>query len=74
MFFFVTPTLAHAGLSLYTGLFPITWVLYGVSEILWVVAGAGSFAFAGYKLELTGKRSNEAMANSTSVIIKEFWI
>ena len=45
---------------------PKTWVLYGVSEILWVVTAAGSSAFAGHKLQLAGKQSR-AMASSTGV-------
>ena len=69
----MTPTLAHAELSLYIGLLPKTWVLYGVSEVLRVVAGAGSSAFAGYKLQLAGKRSR-AMANSTGVTFGEIRI
>lgn len=33
----MTLTLAHAGLSLYIGLLPKTWILYVIDEILRVV-------------------------------------
>ena len=51
----MTPTLPHAGLSLYIGLLPKTWVFYGGSEILRAVADARSLAVAGYKLQLAEK-------------------
>lgn len=60
-------------LCIYVGLFPKIWVLYGVSEILRVVAGAGSSAFAGYKLQLAEKQSR-ATANSTIVTFEEICI
>ena len=65
-FSLVTPTLAHGELSLSRGLLPETWGLYGVSEILRVVAGAESSASAGYKLQLAGKQSR-ATTNSAGV-------